>query len=746
MGADPRARQVELVLGRLTDLPTLSPIAQRLLTISSEDDFDLREVTRLIEADPSTSARILALCRRAELGLGDRITTVKRAILMLGMDAVRSAVLSVSVYDAMQKATADQQHPEEAGGFDRAGFWRHAVGVACCAEMLAREHKAIGVSHDEAFIAGLLHDLGRLALQVALPRAVARVVQLAEHRQCDSAPLERQIIGLDHHLAGRRVAQKWELPEALSNVMWLHGQPSSAVPDVPERNLVCLVTIARQICRQLHIGWSGDFGEGVDFEHEAAELGLVQTRIEKIKPRLHEEVAARCAAIGIGDESSPQLLLQSIQLANERLVRANDLLRERMRTGDRAARAVQAVSGFQRAIRPGLSVDETLHAVLESADRELGAAAFVAAALTREGQFGRLLVRQGEGPLEEFSLAPEMPADAAFAAELRSLGRGPQRIEPPDALLDAAPALLDEPLLARRLLPGQNGRPLAALISPALAALDESMAPLLDAWTLALAWAVEHEQGQNLGERLVEANRALAEAQAQLTRTESLRRLAEMSAGAAHEMNNPLMVISGRAQLLAMRAEGSAREAAAEIVTAAEELTELVTSLNLLANPPRPRRGPTTSRRIAEAALALVGASRGPAEAQRVRIEAGELALSGDERMLAGALAELVLNALDATDGQDVTISAEIDPLDGRWLLRVADRGRGMSPRALEHAFDPFFSEREAGRGRGLGLARAQRLAELHGGEILLRTVAGAGTTATLALPPDAAGRHSRAA
>ena len=83
-------RQVELILERVDTLPTLSPVAARLLKLGSSDQVDIADVIKIIETDPAMSTRIIGLCRRADRGLGDRVTTVKRAVLMLGLEPVRS--------------------------------------------------------------------------------------------------------------------------------------------------------------------------------------------------------------------------------------------------------------------------------------------------------------------------------------------------------------------------------------------------------------------------------------------------------------------------------------------------------------------------------------------------------------------------------------------------------------------------------------------------------------------------------
>ncbi|MEO1510571.1 MAG: HDOD domain-containing protein, partial [Planctomycetota bacterium] len=187
-----RGRQIELILERIDRLPTLPAIAVRLMSISSAEEADFPEVMRLIESDPTMTATILGLCRKSGRG-GDRIDTVKRAVVMLGFEAVRSAALSVSVLDVMsdQAEELDRRALDLSEADDppinRQGLWKHAVAVACASEWIARNSPRCVVKPDEAFVAGLLHDLGRMVLELVLPRASARVAAVAERRSSDSA-------------------------------------------------------------------------------------------------------------------------------------------------------------------------------------------------------------------------------------------------------------------------------------------------------------------------------------------------------------------------------------------------------------------------------------------------------------------------------------------------------------------------------------------------------------------------------
>src|SRR4051794_35632262 len=102
-----RAQQIELILRQVDNLPTLSTIAMRLLEVGTVEDADLDRIVEIIETDPALTARLLGLCRRADKGLGERITTVRRAVVMLGLEAVQAAVLSIAVYELMERCSPE---------------------------------------------------------------------------------------------------------------------------------------------------------------------------------------------------------------------------------------------------------------------------------------------------------------------------------------------------------------------------------------------------------------------------------------------------------------------------------------------------------------------------------------------------------------------------------------------------------------------------------------------------------------
>jgi signal transduction histidine kinase len=268
----------------------------------------------------------------------------------------------------------------------------------------------------------------------------------------------------------------------------------------------------------------------------------------------------------------------------------------------------------------------------------------------------------------------------------------------------------------------------------------QQLAALTSTWGAAIAAAGQHEGARRLGEQLAEANNALAEAQDRLLQQQSLARLGEMAAGAAHEMNNPLAVISGRSQLLSMALPEASKErqAAQTIFEAAHRLSDLISALRLFADPPRPQRERASLKQVLDQAVRK-------AEAKRRRDQRGfVIELRGTERLptvwidpaqVQKATGELIANAMQAGPRRAVTVEAQLEPGGEAVWVRVADDGQGMDSYTLEHALDPFFSAKEAGRRMGMGLPRAQQWIVGHGGSLELHATAGEGTTASFRLP-----------
>lgn len=744
-----------LVLGRIDSLPTLAPVAVRLLSITVDDTTDLEEISQIIEADPSLSAKILGLCRRAGTGLGDRITTVHRAVTMLGLDTVRSAVLSVSVFEAMNPVSgelADARPNDETvlNAVDRIGLWRWSIGVASASRRIAQAQESPGgkgVDPEEAFVAGLLHDLGKVALDVVLPRSFARAALLAKERGSSLLDAEAGLLPVDHRVAGKRLAEHWGLPDKLRDVMWLSEQAPEALPDVPHRRLIACVATARAVARALHIGWSGDASPLIEYREVAAQHGLDAAAIDRVVPELHADVSDRIGILGLDQTTTPELLYRSIIGANRELSRLHERALASSGRAQARASSLRAIASFCSDLGPGGSLDDAIREVACSAACLLGVeptAAVVQEAPGSPWRVARIDAACGEvvggelidpPPCELGGLTDreggELPAELIEALGLTAV-RGDGSGGPGVRMLPLAP-------------PATAGCAGVVIHRGRAAGLDgDSSRAVRSVWGLALAQAFGRERAGRLEERLAKVANTLARTRDQLVEAQSMVKLGRVASGAAHEMNTPLAVISGRAQLLSERlSRGADLADARAIAEAADHLSGLISSMHLLAQPPTPHKTRCRAGDLASRAIEAAEERTGVRDRAEAEVEEGLPEFAADREMVARALTEAVANALESGSGEKVRLRAYLGSADGRLIFSIEDKGVGMSVKAHKHAFDPFFSEKPAGRQTGLGLTRARVLIEQHGGEIRLEPREEGGTRCVVLLPVTRGGEAS---
>jgi signal transduction histidine kinase/HD-like signal output (HDOD) protein len=740
------ARRIELILHQLESLPTLSAIAVRLLELTAADDSEAREVIELIASDPSLAARVLKLCRCSPRGRAANVQSVERAVLLLGFDAVRSAVLSVQVFNVLNGTkSAGGEVRDASTSFSPDLFWQHSVAVGTACEMIVtRSQLRHAVKQGDAFLAGLLHDLGMLILHVVLPRSFDRVCELADTHGLSVDAAAAQVLGIDTHTAGKRLAEHWQLPESFAEVMWLHGQPFASLPDGEHKRLIGLVSLADALVRRQHIAPIGHRPRNENLAAMAEELGVEPSVLDEIGNELADEVAARAEGFGLNFQHSEQLLLQSLSRANEVLGRINHTLQGRAQAARGMAKTLSAIAEFHDDKEGGASVISVLGRIVSSAAKTFGGAAFWALYQARAeqpwnflkfGEDGRL---QASAELTRPRHAPpaQLAADSQVSAEVLALL--PQIRQHLGKSVDAKSVHLLS-------LPCPFGASAALLHNCPQGGLEQKAQfdALARTWGAALAAAIQHEDAASLSERLAHSNRELLEAQESLARNRTLAAVGEIAAGAAHEMNNPLTVISGRAQLLLSRlVDPAQREMAEQVVFQSNRLSGIITALRMFAEPTAPNVKPVD---LGELVMRVVQEVQPRGVRNRVKIDTILSSVPAlvftDPDHVSGALSELVRNAIEAEGSSQIEVRVHTDRMGNRLVITVTDDGKGLSPKALKHAFDPFFSEKPAGRQPGLGLPQARRLIEALEGEVRVENrEGGGGAVATLSFPVRHAG------
>ena len=238
-----RLRQVtEKVIG----LPSLPTVVTRLINLVGDPATSARDISQLISTDQALTVKILKVANSAFFGFPRKIATVQLAIVVLGFETVKNLGLSVAV---LKRFHAGKAHPL----FDRQQFWEHSIGCGVAARMLARKRNR--KLEGEAFVAGVLHDIGKLILIEYFPDEFGESLELARDELLTISEAEIKIIGVTHAEIGGWLAEKWNLPESLVQAITHHHKPMNA----EEPGEILMITHAANArTRHNHVGQAGD--------------------------------------------------------------------------------------------------------------------------------------------------------------------------------------------------------------------------------------------------------------------------------------------------------------------------------------------------------------------------------------------------------------------------------------------------------------------------------------------------------
>jgi putative nucleotidyltransferase with HDIG domain len=213
----------------LTTLPTLPVVAMELNRLLQDVETPIDGLVGLLERDQSLVLKILRLVNSSFFGLKNRVTNLRHAVTLLGYSTVQSAVVTVSVVDSLKVKSGLEV-------FDITTFWSHAIQVAVMCRHLATRTKL--VLPEEAFTAGLLHDIGKVVLVNVFPDIFARLLEVRHTGRLTFFAAEKSIDSSPHTRIGSHLARKWMLPEVLEQAINYHHGPVGHLPDAPMAGLV----------------------------------------------------------------------------------------------------------------------------------------------------------------------------------------------------------------------------------------------------------------------------------------------------------------------------------------------------------------------------------------------------------------------------------------------------------------------------------------------------------------------------
>ena len=238
----PRTQDIRQRLESLSEMPTVPVVLAPLLRYLNQplDSLEVQQVVDLISQDKSLAAQCLHMANSPLYGRWQAVDNIRNAVVALGMQRMRDIAVSCSMLKLM---------PADRTRVDPTTFWEHSLGCALVSRQFARR---IGFPDPaKAYLGGLLHDLGIVALLTGLPNEFQGAYEVARVQGIPLHKAEFSALGLTHCDAGKIVGERWHFTEDLVSVMSCHHDPASAATN---RDLVALVSLSDLLCRMSGLG------------------------------------------------------------------------------------------------------------------------------------------------------------------------------------------------------------------------------------------------------------------------------------------------------------------------------------------------------------------------------------------------------------------------------------------------------------------------------------------------------------
>jgi len=729
------AHQVELVIRRLDSLSTLPSIAVKFFSRLLQPQFSPSDVADIIELDPALTAKTLSLIHQKDLRLSGEKFSLRQALDKLPADLIRDVLFSVKVFGAFDSGDSRFQL--------RKDLALHTLAVACGAKDIA-EIISPRMNPQLVHCAGLLHDIGKLALEEAMPKSFARIVEEAKSTEASICTIEQKHLGLDHTILGKRLAQKWHMPYQIAFAIWLHHSDVVRISQsMSEARIAQVVQLADSIARQSGIGRSGSFDSPEPTEQIAQSLDINLEQLEQIRQKLPETVRQKSEVLGLDLPNAAATYCDVIHTAAARLAREHTELSLENRNLQSASSNLDFIKEFLLSINSSVGAVDIAEnfAVRWQKFYQTGMVCLYLAPQANPQSLQAVVVEHLSHTKLIYLNAPaEIPAVPEVIARDFAILNAHDYIGWLFEQLD-----VDFDLNQTKLMPLlSDGKAIGAIFFELRYPADVDLFQEQFRTTTSIAGSIldvafSAAEQQFFAERFAQHLAKPKEADSLVTTDSSLNALVEMAAGAAHELNNPLSVISGRAQLLDQtETEQGKKQLLKQIQENATKISRIIEELMSFAKPQEPRPAETNVKQILDEAVQLTSQKTG---VEHINIQIGvDEDVKGvfvDSAQIVSAIANVFSNAIESYTGSlgPVKVTAVAAESGNFVKLQISDLGCGMDAQTLEKATQPFFSAKPAGRKQGMGLAYAQRIVRLNKGRLDIISQPGSGTTVTIMLP-----------
>ncbi len=319
--------QIESLLNDIGELPTLPSIATAIMEKTLEDNVSARQIAEMVEKDQALSLKVLKVANSPFYRRIKEISTIRGAVVLLGFNVLKSIVLSISVLNLFNEKGRK--------ALDFYKFWQHSIACAVCAKAISG--KVLPTSAEDAFIAGLLHDLGKvIADQLICKKGEYQEVLDAMTRAgTDLIEIETRVMGIDHASIGKYLMEKWNLPSHLSKTVGYHHSLVDITDDPVTKKLCSIIHVADMVTNHLGLGVC-EVQTGFVDPALLSQLGLTSHDVQDISITLKDSISTISEQLGI-PKAEPKTYFEVLQSANAQLGKLSmDLEQKKMALENRA--------------------------------------------------------------------------------------------------------------------------------------------------------------------------------------------------------------------------------------------------------------------------------------------------------------------------------------------------------------------------------------------------------------------------
>ena len=254
------------IISKMQDIKSFPQFVIETMRKLNDPESNAADVARSLSRDEGLVLRILKLANSAAYGLSRNITNISEAIAMLGYKSVSNIILAATVYSAMDKGLSGY-------ALDRGELWRHSLMVAYTSRQLAKLTEKVGT--EDAYVGGLLHDIGKVILNDYVRFGYGIIVKMVEEKHIPFTEAELKVLGFDHAMIGEIMIERWEMPKAYVAAVAYHHKPNDLPEDKKQyQPLLDVVTLANTICLMLGIGLGADGLQAYMFPETIERLGI----------------------------------------------------------------------------------------------------------------------------------------------------------------------------------------------------------------------------------------------------------------------------------------------------------------------------------------------------------------------------------------------------------------------------------------------------------------------------------------